>query len=77
MRLELRDINQVTLQKLIAFIYTDFIEDILIDSDLFIASRKYQVDRLSLRCEMKLMEKLNVSNAADFYRLAYLHEASR
>ena len=77
LKLELKDISQVTLEKLITFIYTDFIDDILIDSHLFIASGKYKVGHLSLKCETKLCEKLNVSNVADLYRLAYLHEASR
>ena len=76
-KVDIKDIDPDTLEKLITFIYIDFVDDFDIDADLFVASGKYYIERLRDLCETNLCQKLNVSNAADLYRMAYLHEASR
>lgn len=76
-KVDIKEIDPDTLEKLIAFIYTDFVNDFEIDAELFVASEKYAIERLRFLCENNLCKKIDVSNAADLYRLAYLHEASR
>ena len=60
-----------------SFMYSDVIDDADIDARLYVASERYGVKSLQGRCESNLCDKINVSNVAELYRLAYLHEASR
>jgi hypothetical protein len=52
------------LDKLLAFLYTDSMDDVDADADLFVAAEKFDVAPLRRRCEDNLCSKLNVSNAA-------------
>jgi hypothetical protein len=61
----------------VTFIYSDAVDDVDVDAQLYVASEKFCVDGLRRRCLEILCDRINVSNAADFYCLAYLHEASR
>jgi hypothetical protein len=60
----LRDISYPALQKLVEFIYTDFVE---MDGDcvveLFTAADKYDLPRLKYLCETFMIANLNLDNA--------------
>ena len=68
------DIDLDTFKALISFIYTDAVnlENENIER-LFVAADKYEMPKLHEKCELAIVEKLNVENSAEYFLLSYLH----
>ena len=75
---EMEDLSLSTLRDLIKFIYTDKIDpDNQNIPDLFVAADKYDIQELRSRCEVIMMQQLNIENCVEYFRLAYLHGTGR
>ena len=63
-----------TLKELIKFMYTDKLDR---DSEnvehLFVAADKYEIGALKSNCESVLIDKTDINNCVDYFRLAFLH----
>jgi speckle-type POZ protein len=61
---------------LIIFIYTDSVEEDQMTLALLSAADKYNISVLFNKCELRLCSSISIENAADYFLMAYLHEAS-
>ena len=76
-RATIKDVEPEALEALVKFAQTDEIEDKDLNVDLLAASDKYHIRALFNKCEAKLIKALSVDNAADYFLVAYLHEANK
>ena len=57
------------------FVYTDKVKDDDLTTGLLSAADKYDLPTLFNKCQLQLCTSTTVTNAAERYLLAYLHEA--
>ena len=76
-RATIKDVKPDALEALINFAHTDTVEDKDLTTDLLAAADKYQIKVLIDKCEIKLSKSLTVDNAADYFLVAYLHQADK
>ncbi|GBN16480.1 Speckle-type POZ protein [Araneus ventricosus] len=77
--IEIEDLEDDTVSRMLLFLYTNSLEDIQWDTakKLYHASVVYQIYRLKFDCSCFLLENLRVSNACDLLLLAHEHSDDR
>ncbi|GBN82625.1 Speckle-type POZ protein [Araneus ventricosus] len=76
---EIEDLENDTLEKFLAFLYTDSFEESQLNAvvELYYAADKYQVERLKFFCRSFFANNINISNVCDLLMLADRHSDSR
>ena len=74
-KINIKDMSSETLESLLYFIYTDDVKKSMIGPKLLAAAQRYDIQRLKLRCERFLLDKIDVSNCLECWIVANYHEA--
>ena len=72
-RVEISEIDPVTIDGMLFFLYTGNVSEKMITHNLFIAADKYQIEYLKAICELKLCSKMTNDNAVEVAIAAHLH----
>jgi hypothetical protein len=75
-RAVIEDVELETLKSLLSFAYTDEIRNEDLTPELLVAADKYMMKALVEKCQDKLRKSLSVDNAANYFLLAYRHNAN-
>lgn len=76
-RAVIEDISPETIDAIIKYAHTSIVEDKDLTTELLAAADKYQITSLFDKCETHLCKNLTCANAAEFYIVAYLHQADK
>ncbi|GBM38540.1 hypothetical protein AVEN_33634-1, partial [Araneus ventricosus] len=77
--LEIEDLDDDTVSRMLPFMYTDSLEDVQWDTamKLYRAAVVYQIERLKIKSSCFLLEKVDVSNASDLLLTAHEHHDTK
>merc|ERR1712226_710468 len=70
---EIKDISFKTLRKMLHFLYTGNVTEVMVDHELLTAADKYQIVRLGAICENTLARTMNIENCMNVAIAAYHH----
>ena len=75
-RAVIEDVQPRTLESLLHFAYVDEVEEDDLTPELFATADKYMMKALVDKCQVKLGKSLSFDNAAEYFLLAYQHNAT-